>query len=163
MKSDIESLNWIIPQSTWKHLLHCWSQRISKKKKNKPQTDKQIDTEIDEHEMGYLEKWLSASSVVPWNTHRPAYIKIICEKLAKISDVGWWIEQRTAFGACVPLYCFCGINSISSDVVTNPSASSIVLSASVRYFSVLITLRALKLSKPVVGSSRNTIGGLVNN
>lgn len=56
---------------------------------------------------------------------------------------------------------FCDNKLIS--VPSDPSNDAISLRVFDKYFIASITLRALKLSKPVVISSQKMIGGLVNN
>lgn len=113
-----------------------------------------------------LEKYSNASSAVPWNTLLPACIKMMCEKHWNMSDVGWWIEQMMAFGAAL-FFLFLAISSkLLSDAesFSNTNRSKLGESSawdSDKYFNALITVRALKLSNPVVGSSQNIIGGFV--
>jgi len=63
----------------------------------------------------------------------PLQIKISFSKFVKISEEGWWIVETTL----TPL-------RLST-------------------FSKAITYKAVELSNPVVGSSRNSIEGLVSN
>lgn len=66
-----------------------------------------------------------------------------------------------AFGAVFDDFIF-GINSSSPKPYDIPFVG-FSFSTSDKYFSDLITVRALKLSKPVVGSSQKIIGGFASN
>lgn len=113
----------------------------------------------------YRRKNCCTSSSVPWKAIEPAYMIMTWEKISNSSAVGWWIEHIMALPTVV--LCLFVIRiyiSISSDAVfssTMPFVSASVV-ATVKFFSVLMTFKALKLSKPVVGSSQNSIGGSVS-
>lgn len=101
-----------------------------------------------------LAKNSNASSVLPWKTQRPSFIRIISEKHWNISDVGWCMEQIIAFGGIFDFEIIsisCELSDSSLLILSDIDARSLLVLD--KYFIDSITLRALKLSNPVVGSS----------